>query len=69
MEKRILDDFLKNIKFLKTLTYSDLEGLVDGPDDVDGYSDNAITNSFDEVAQLLGWTMQELETWYGKNWT
>lgn len=63
-----LNGFLNRIKAAENLTFDDLEGSIDGPEDVDCYIENAINNIFLDTAKELGWSFEELQAWHKKNW-
>ena len=63
-----LNEFLRRLKNASNLTFDDLEGLIDGPEDVDSYIENAENNLFYETSKELGWSLDELEEWHKKNW-
>lgn len=64
----ILKEFNERIQRTNKLTFLNLDGLVDSPNDVDDYIENYINTLFDNTSKELGWTFQELENWYEKNW-
>jgi len=70
--EKILNDFLERIQSTNQLTFADLEGVIDDSGGieagVESYIENAKTNIFDETTKVLGWTWEELEEWYSKNW-
>lgn len=70
-QRRIINQFKKEIKNVQRLKYEDIEGLVDDTEDKDlalwTWQENAENNLFDEYAKKLKITYDQLVDWWAYN--
>ena len=67
--KEILGEFLISLREANALTPEKTEGLHEGGElGHSDYVENYGNSIFHNTAAELGWSLEELETWYSKNW-